>query len=116
MVIILLCRWAEITATAFSGSDRLTFSYNDLVQKFDIYINYNHKFYIMNEHEMSMKIIPSSSVLAILGAAIVYWVLMSNFLFSTVVFVHGETDMTIMILNLFFLRQRERRTRRERFG
>jgi len=30
----------------------------------------------------------SFSVLAILGAAIVYWVLMSNFLFSTVVFIH----------------------------
>ena len=30
------------------------------------------------------------SVLAILGAAIVYWVLMSNFLFSTVSFVHGK--------------------------
>ena len=46
-----------------------------------------------------------SSVLAILGAAIVYWVLMSNFLYSTVVFVHGESDMiaTLMILDLFFL-------------
>ena len=32
-------------------------------------------------------------MLAILGAAIVYWVLMSNFLFSTVVFVHGESDI-----------------------
>ena len=31
-------------------------------------------------------------MLAILGAAIVYWVLMSNFLFSTVVFVHGELN------------------------
>jgi hypothetical protein len=30
------------------------------------------------------------SVLAILGAAIVYWVLMSNFLFSTVQYVHDE--------------------------
>ena len=28
------------------------------------------------------------SVLAILGAAIVYWVLLSNFLFSTVSFIH----------------------------
>jgi len=46
---ILLGRWAEITATAFS-------------------------------------------VLAILGAAIVYWVLMSNFLFSTVVFVHDSVN------------------------
>lgn len=30
------------------------------------------------------------SVLAILGAAIVYWVLMSNFLFSTVQYIHDE--------------------------
>lgn len=30
------------------------------------------------------------SVLAILGAAVVYWVLMSNFLYSTVSFIHGE--------------------------
>ena len=38
------------------------------------------------------------SVLAILGAAIVYWVLMSNFLFSTVAFVHGESDIMIAIV------------------
>ena len=30
------------------------------------------------------------SVLAILGAAIVYWILMSNFLFNTVQFIHDE--------------------------
>ena len=30
------------------------------------------------------------SILAIVGAAIVYWVLLSNFLFSTVSFIHGE--------------------------
>jgi len=32
------------------------------------------------------------SVMAILGAAIVYWVLMSNFLYSTVVFVHDNVN------------------------
>ena len=38
--------------------------------------------------------------MAILGAAIVYWVLMSNFLYSTVVFVHGEDlQMYICICN-----------------
>ncbi len=30
------------------------------------------------------------SVLAILGAAVVYWVLMSNFLYSTVQYIHDE--------------------------
>ena len=30
------------------------------------------------------------SVLAIVGAAIVYWVLLSNFLYSTVDFIHGN--------------------------
>ena len=30
------------------------------------------------------------SILAIVGAAIVYWVLLSNFLYSTVSFIHGQ--------------------------
>ena len=30
------------------------------------------------------------SILAIVGAAIVYWVLLSNFLYSTVSFIHGH--------------------------
>ena len=30
------------------------------------------------------------SVLAILGAAVVYWVLMSNFLYSTVQYIHDK--------------------------
>ena len=33
------------------------------------------------------------SVLAILGAAVVCWVLMSNFLYSTVSFIHGILDI-----------------------
>ena len=32
----------------------------------------------------------ASSLLALLGASIVYWVLMSNFLYNSVKFVHGE--------------------------
>ena len=43
-MIILLWRWAEITATAFSGFDCLTFWYNYYDQKFDIIT-------IRNEHE-----------------------------------------------------------------
>ena len=35
------------------------------------------------------------SILAIVGAAIVYWVLLSNFLFSTVSFIHGLTLLRI---------------------
>ena len=38
------------------------------------------------------------SVLAILGAAIVYWVLMSNFLYSTVSFVHGNSTLEKSLL------------------
>ena len=44
----------------------------------------------------------TSSVMAILGAAIVYWVLMSNFLYSTVVFVHGE-DLQMYICTCIFV-------------
>ena len=40
--------------------------------------------------------------MAILGAAIVYWVLMSNFLYSTVVFVHGE-DLQMYICTCIFV-------------
>ena len=38
------------------------------------------------------------SILAIVGAAIVYWVLLSNFLFSTVSFIHGQSSRIIVAL------------------
>ena len=35
------------------------------------------------------------SLLAVTGAAVVYWVLMSNFLYNTVTYVYGKKDVLI---------------------
>ena len=96
MIIILLFRWAEITATAFSGcydDDQNVLHKNWFYSSYLWFNTISHwhsvtsgSYFPSNEHKNDF------SVLAILGAAIVYWVLMSNFLYSTVVFVHGETD------------------------
>ena len=42
------------------------------------------------------------SVLAIVGAAIVYWVLLSNFLFSTVNFIHGKPLALAIVQTVLF--------------
>ena len=36
------------------------------------------------------------SLLAVTGAAVVYWVLMTNFLYNTVTYIYGEPNVIIM--------------------
>jgi len=42
------------------------------------------------------------SLIALLGGAVVYWVLMSNFLFHTVTFIHGCVSILIVYSRLLY--------------